>query len=154
MARGGIGTRSLNIDFQAALHPSVDDTGVLARRELRRLPETAREQIPAPAGVEGDQPLADRGAGLLGDLELHRPAGLFLDHRRAIANSPAGGHVIDPQPNEVAAPELAVDGQIEHRKIALAPLHLEANTDGPDIPWLQRALLADQAPLVPGVALP
>jgi hypothetical protein len=104
--------------------------------------------------VKGSQPLADSTPSLLGDLEPHRPAGLFLDHRRSIANSPAGAHVIDPQPNEVAPPELAINGQIEHRKIALAPLHLEANTNGPDIPWLQRALLADQTPPVPGVALP
>jgi hypothetical protein len=43
---------------------------------------------------------------------------------RSIANSPAGEHVVDPQPDEVAAPELAVDRQIEHRKIASALLQL------------------------------
>ena len=40
---------------------------------------------------------------------------------------------------------------IEHRKAALAPLSLKANTAGPDILRLQRVIPADQAPLVPGV---
>jgi hypothetical protein len=37
----------------------------------------------------------------------------------AIADSPAGEHVVEPQPNQVAAPELTVVGQVEHRKIVL-----------------------------------
>jgi hypothetical protein len=102
-----------------ALNPSMDDAGVLPRREMRLLPKTAREQVSTSAGVEAGQPLADRAPGLLGDLELNRPGGLLLDHGRTIANLPAGEYVVDPQPHQIAAPELAVDGQIEHRKIAL-----------------------------------
>jgi hypothetical protein len=94
----------------------MDDAGVLPRREMRLLPETAREQVPTRASVEGGQPVADRTPGLLGDLELHRPAGLLLNHGRSIADPATDAHVIDPHPNEVAAPELAVDRQIEHRK--------------------------------------
>jgi hypothetical protein len=106
------------------LHPSMDDAGVLPRREMRLRLEAAREKISTTPGVEHGQPVSDGGADLLRDLELHRPAGLLLDYRRSIANSPAGEHIIDPQPDEVAAPELAVYRQIEHREIALAPLQL------------------------------
>ena len=91
-------------------------------------------------GVESGQPLGDRALGLLGNLKLNRSSGLLLDHRRSIANSPANGYVVDPQPHGVAAPELAVDGQIEHREIALAALKLQAYTNCPDVLRLQRVL--------------
>jgi hypothetical protein len=120
---------------------------------LLATPPSAGRRHDHQYGVSCGQPFVDGGAGLLGDLELHRPAGLFLDDSRSIANSLAGEHIIASQPNEVAAPELTVDSQIEHRKIALAALYLEANTDGPDILRLQWALLTDQAPFVPWDAL-
>jgi len=119
-----------------ALYPSMDDAGKLPRREMRLLPETAREQVSTPAGIEGGQPLAESTPGLPGDLELHRPGGLLLNHGRSIANPPAGERVADPHPNKVGAPELAVDGEIEHCKIALASLHLRPNTNGHDVLWL------------------
>src|SRR5215472_4866182 len=78
-----------------ALHPSMDDAGVLPRREMRPLLKTAREQVSTPAGVESGQPLTDRAPGLLGDLKLNRPPGLLLDHGRAIANAPADEYVVD-----------------------------------------------------------
>jgi hypothetical protein len=101
----------------------VDDAGVLPRRQVWLSPTTAREQISALASVKGGEPLADSSTGLLGDLELHRPAGLPLNDGRAIANSSASEHVIDPQPDEITAPELTVDRKIEHRKIPSATLH-------------------------------
>ena len=128
----------------------MDDAGVLPRRQVWLSRQTAREQILALASIERHEPLADSSTGLLGDLELHRPASLLLNDGRAIANSPASEYVIDPQPNEIAAPELAVDRQIEHRKIASATLHLQPYSNCPDILRLQRALLADQASAVPG----
>ena len=116
--------------------------------------ETTREQMSTPAPVKGGQPLADSAARLLSDLELHRPAGLFLDHCGSIANSPADEHVIYRQQYEVTAPELAVDRQIEHREIALSALQLEADSNRPNILRLQGTLLADQASFVPRVVLP
>jgi hypothetical protein len=117
------------------------------------LPATAREQISALASVEGGEPLADSSTRLLGNLELHRPASLLLNEGRAIANSPASEHIIDPESDEIAAPELAVDRQIEHRKIASTTLHLQPYSNCPDILRLERALLADQASPVPGCTL-
>src|SRR5262249_32146936 len=58
--------------------------------------------------------------------------------------------ILDPHPHEVAAPEFAVDRQVEQREIASAPLQLEANANGPHILRLQRALLAGQPSLIPG----
>src|ERR1700740_2993515 len=78
-----------------------------------------------------------------------RSARLLLDYRRSIANRSARAHVVDFEPNEVVARELAVNGQIEHREIAFAALQLEPHPDRPDILRLQGALLIDQASLVP-----
>ena len=77
-----------------------------------------------PPGLELGEPLADGAPGLLGDLELHRSARLFLDHSRSVANSASAGNVIDRQPDEIATPELAVDGQVEHREIPPASFQL------------------------------
>jgi hypothetical protein len=110
----------------------MDDAGVLSCREMRLLPKTAREQVSTAVGVESGQPVADRAPGLLGDLKLNRPPGLLLDHGRSIANSPAGQYVVDPQ-QRGHSPGAAVDGQIEHRKIALAALQLQKNANCPHV---------------------
>jgi hypothetical protein len=62
----------------------------------------------------------DRRPRLLGDLELNWPAGFLLNHRGAIAYLPSDVYVADAEPDEVAAPQLAVDGEIEQGEIAAA----------------------------------
>jgi hypothetical protein len=103
--------------------PPIDGRcGQIAASTVWLSPQTAWEQISALASVEAGEPLANSSAGLVGNLELHRPAGLLLNDGRAIANSSTSEHVIDPQTDEIAAPELAVDLQIEHREITFATL--------------------------------
>jgi hypothetical protein len=82
-----------------------------------------------PPGIELGKPLADGAPGLLGDLELHRSARLLLDHSRSVANSASADHIIDRQPDEIATPELAVDGQVEHREVANAAFNLKLGPD-------------------------
>jgi hypothetical protein len=105
------------------LNPSVDDTRVLASREVRLLPGTARKQVLTPYATTG-QPISYSASGLLGDFELNWSARLLLDYRRSIANPSARAHVVDFEPNEVATRELAVNGQIEHCEIAPPTLYL------------------------------
>jgi hypothetical protein len=59
----------------------------------------------------------------------------------------------DLQANEIAASELAVDRKVEQGEISFPALQLKPNPNGPDIFRLERALLADQAALVPGSPL-
>jgi hypothetical protein len=70
---------------------------------MRLSPQTVGEQISAFASIEGGKPLADSDTGLFGDFELNRSAGLLLDYRCPIANPPARAHIVDLEPNEVAA---------------------------------------------------
>jgi len=57
--------------------------------------------------------------------------------------------VAHPEAHEVAAPQLTVDGEIEQSKVAPALFKLEADADRPDLLWLQRAFLANDAALIP-----
>jgi hypothetical protein len=55
--------------------------------------------------------------------------------------------------DEIAAAQLAVDGQVEHGKVTDRMGFLKADADGPDVLGLERWLLADEFSLVPGFAL-
>ena len=107
----------------------MEDTGILPPGDMRLLPEPAQEQISAPPRLESAEPLADGAPMLLGNLELHRSARLFLDYSRSVANSASADHVIESQPDEIASLELGVYGQAEHREIPLASFQLQANTN-------------------------
>jgi hypothetical protein len=87
---------------------------------------------------------------LFGDLELDRPAGLPLDHRGAVLDTPPDAYVAHPQPHEVAAPQLAINGEIEEREVASTLFKLEADADRPNLLRLERAFLAGEAAFVPG----
>ena len=63
------------------------------------------------------------------------------------------GHVHDLKPDEIAASQLAVNGQIEQSKVSGAAGQLEANSNRPDLMQLQWRLLPDQLALVPGALL-
>jgi hypothetical protein len=95
----------------------------------------------------------DRGPGLLHDFELDRSPCLFLDHGATVSHSAAGAYVVDLQTDEIATSELAVDRKVKQGKISFPALQLKPNPNGPDIFRLERALLADQAALVPGSPL-
>jgi hypothetical protein len=80
---------------------------------------------------------------LLGDFELNRSVRLFLDYHRSIAepSRPRLHHRF--QPNEIAAPELGVNSQVEHREIASAAFELEPSPGSARHPSALRALLTD-----------
>jgi hypothetical protein len=57
-------------------------------------------------------PVGDRVARLLNDLELHRPLGLLLHHNRARSDSTALNDIVYLETYQVAPAQLAVDGLI------------------------------------------
>ena len=71
-------------------------------------------------------------------------------------NRGAGSYLIavtdvsDFQTDEVAAAQLAVDSQVEERKLAQPTLHLKADAKCPDIFRLERRLLPTILPLFHG----
>src|ERR1700751_2887154 len=135
------------------LDPAMNDQGVLPRRQVRLPPEAAREEVPLlPAGYLG-KPGVDRRSGLLGDLELNRPARLLLNNRSAVSDPAAGADIVDLQPHEIAPSEFAIDGKVKHREVAGSLLQLKPDPDGPHVLGLQRSLLTDEPSLIPSIAL-
>ena len=111
------------------------DARVLPRAYMGLTVDSAGEDVRASICRSHIQPLLQRGARLFGDLKLNRTAGLVLDNRRPVSHAAARIYVIDPEPDEIAAAKLAINGEVEHRQIAFAfaALHLKADTDGPDL---------------------
>ncbi len=99
-------------------------------------PRAGKQEL---AGLPAGQPqvLVDRLPRLVGEFEPHRSARLSLANRRTIERIAVRCHVIDADGDNVTAAQLAVDRQVEQRKIARARLYLEL---GPiDQTWLGRS---------------
>jgi hypothetical protein len=52
--------------------------------------------------------------------------------------------------DEITAAQLAVDREVEQSEVTFPAFELKPDPDCPDLLRLERALLADQATLVPG----
>jgi hypothetical protein len=69
--------------------------------------------------------------------------------RRASRDLTALDDIVDTQPDQIAATQLAIDGEIEKRKVSGSMIQLQANPDRPDFLQLQRGLLTEQFAVVP-----
>ena len=93
------------------------------------------------------------GGGLWTTYSLDPLTGeVFAPVGRAVTDPAADADIIDLQLHEIAAPEFAVDREVEQGEVAGSALHLEPDPDRPHVLRLQRALLPDEAPFVPGIA--
>lgn len=116
---------------------------------MRRLGDPAGKEILLGLEPRLDDPGRHSGAGGFGQLELDRALCLPLhDHGPGQDLVPVGD-VPDPQIHQVAAPQLAVDGEIEHSQIPNLMGILQMDSDGSDVLRLQGRFLADQFSLVP-----
>jgi hypothetical protein len=77
--------------------------------------------------------IIDGLACLLSQLKSNRSPGLSLTHRRSVNCVTIGRNIIDPNGDDVATPQLTVDGKIEHRQVAFTPLRLEHGANCPDV---------------------
>ncbi len=59
----------------------------------------------------------------------------------------------DPQLDQVARSQLAIDGQIEQRQLPSAIGKLQSNPDSPDVLELEGCLLTDDLAFVPRIAV-
>jgi hypothetical protein len=94
--------------------------------------------------------ILERRPRLLREFELDRPAGLFLNDRRAVAQSAADAQIVDLQTDEVAPPQFAVDRQVEHCEVAPARVDLKPGPDIPDFLRFEGTLLTNESAFVPG----
>jgi hypothetical protein len=125
------------------------DTGVLPSRQMGPVVDATWKEVDASVFWALVQPILHRRSGLFRNLKLNRTAGLALDDRRPVSDAAAGGKVIDPEADEVAAAQFAVNGEVEHRQITLAALHLKPDTNGPHFFRAKGTFLANEAAFVP-----
>jgi len=116
-----VGTIGRAIEPSAG-NPRMHDPRILSRREVRLSPKAAREQISPVPCVDVGEPVPDRCSGRFGDFEPDRSTGLPLDHSGTVSHLATDANVVDLQPYKVAAPQLAVDGEIEQGEVALTVL--------------------------------
>lgn len=86
---------------------------------------------------------------MFGDFKLHRSSGLALRDPRSRPHLVALHHVFDPQVDEIAAAQLAINGQIEERQVTHAVGNLKPDANGPNFAGLQRRLLARHPTFIP-----
>jgi hypothetical protein len=98
------------------------------------------------------EPSRDSLSRSLDDLEADRFTRLALDDRSAVLDLSGSIDVSDLQFYQVAAPQLAVDGEIEKRQLSYLLGNLKTHSDCPDVFRRKRSLLADDPSLVPSWA--
>jgi hypothetical protein len=113
---------------------------------------TATEQILAWFLASGFDVIVDGLPRLLRQFKPDGPTGLLLPHCCAIDCIPARCNVLDAKCDDIAAPQLAVDRQIEHCQVSRPPLNLQSGTDRPYMFRPQWWLLADELAFVPGLS--
>jgi hypothetical protein len=101
--------------------------------------------------LTGLQILVDSLASLLGHFKANGLPRLLLAYRSPIGCIAFGRDILDLQCNNIAGPELAIDGQVEHRKIARSSLCLEFAPDGSDMFGPQRRFSSCKFSFVPGL---
>src|SRR5215469_332606 len=70
---------------------------------------------------------------LLTHLKPNRLTGLLLPDRRPIEGVSTGGNILDPEGNNIATAQFAIDGKIEHGQVPGLSFDLEFRSDGPDM---------------------
>ena len=76
---------------------------------------------------------------------------LPLKSRRALSKPISMGDVENPQLDQVARSQFAVDGKIEQGKVASRMAKLKANADRPDVTQPEGCFLTDESAFVPGL---
>src|ERR1700760_3545559 len=120
-------------------NPARDEPSILPSRHAAAVMTTATEQKFARLLASGLDVIVDGLPRLLRQLKSDG----------SIDRIPARCNVLDPKCDDIAAPQLAVDCQIEHCQVARPSLHLQSSADRPSMFWPQRGFLADGLAVVP-----
>src|ERR1700738_1491631 len=107
-----------------------------------------RTQVAGATVDQGRLRAAERVRGK--DVRVQSDApGLSLAPRRTGERVSVRGNVFDLHRDDIAASQLAINGEIEHCQLAGSPFDLKLRPDGPDVPCQKRRFRPAQLPLVP-----
>lgn len=115
------------------LDPAVDYASILPRAKVRRPTQSAREQVVVRPQRRRPDPCFERIPRRRRDLELNRALRLLLKHNCSRGDPIAVTHSPNAQLHEVTPAKLAIDAQVEQRKIASAGLYLEPDAYCSDV---------------------
>jgi hypothetical protein len=101
----------------------------LPRRHASFRATTAIEQIFARLLSGGSQVVVDSLTGLLCQLKPNGLPSLLLTNGCPVGCVAAWGNILNPQGNDIAAAEFAIDYKIKHREIACPSLQLQLDPD-------------------------
>jgi hypothetical protein len=130
--------------------PLVDQPCILSRADVPGMITPTWEGVVVQHPTATLQPNQYAGSRRFKQLELYGPAGLLLHHNSPAPHPPAADKVSYPDLDDVAAPQLAVDGEVKQRSVAKPPLTVEPEPYGPNLRRLQSSLPADDPASVPG----
>ena len=99
------------------------------------------------------QPSQDAGSGTVEQLELNRSTGLLLDDHGPRADPSPGYQIANLNLNEIAAPQLTVNGKVEHSPISQSAVLIQSKSNGPDLLRLQCTFCAELLAGVPRAPL-
>jgi hypothetical protein len=134
------------------LDPAPENSGVLSRPQVRRVVNATRKHEVVGLQSRVLDPLLYGVAGRRRDLKLNGTLGLVLHHYRSRGHLVAVANVPDLEADEVTASKLAVDSKVEKSKFTDSVVHLETDSECPDVLELEWRLLADDLALVPWLA--
>lgn len=113
--------------------PSVHDAGVLPGRYMGRVMSPTREEVLLRLEIGLGNPCGDGIPGLFRQFKLYRPLSFALHDHCPWLNLTAMDDIANPEIDQIAAAQLAIDGEIEERQISNAMVVLKVNTNGPDV---------------------
>src|SRR5262249_20698226 len=131
-----------------AREPVGQEPRVLTGRHALSRPATGEQKLARFLACHSDV-VVDGLSGVLRKLKTHGPPRFPLAHGCSIGGIAVGRKVIDFDSDNVAAPELAVDCEIEQGQITGLTLHLKLCPDGPDVLRPERRFRASQLALIP-----
>lgn len=99
-------------------HPLIDQPGVLPSAEMISVVDATGKGIVIDSSSPSLQPGKQTSSDLGRNFELHGSSSLLLDDHRASSNFVASDECPDFKFDQIAAAELAVDGEIEKRSIS------------------------------------
>jgi hypothetical protein len=111
---------------------------------------TAAEQKLARFLASGFDVIVDGLPRLLRQFRPDGLSGFLLPHCRAVYCIATWRDVLDAKCDDIAAPQLAIDCEIEHRQVTGPPVYLQSGTNRPNMFWPQWRLLANELALVQG----
>jgi len=74
---------------------------------------------------------------------------LLLNYSRTVSNGTTGDDIPNLHLDDVAAAQLAIDGEIEQCPVTQSPVFVEEKAYCPDVAWFQRALGSHHVASIP-----